>query len=256
MFTILLLAIICIPIIYFEIVVIKTIIKKALKPKNTTTNADANYVSDNTHTIRRSDNKPISDDEIPDLIKLGYQHAIEREKQSKNPKFHRTEREEELSFRFEMNHGYDINMYVNSFEKYYELACAENNLNKKIELLKKTIIQYEKTKKWFYQTKGGTIYFQDYYEYMHNSKNECFSYIELVKRYLEECIEEKDYLISETLKVISSNHDGILQKDIYQHLPNVSQGEIQRIIRNLESQGLITREKSKGSYLLTIKEAQ
>lgn len=199
-------------IIYFEIVLIKKIIKtirKAFKPKNTITNDvpitkfDETYIRiEGTHTIRRIDNKPISDEEVPYLIEMGYQHAKEREKQSKNPKFHRTEREEELSFQFGCNHSDEIQKRTDLFEEYYELACAETDLNKKIELLEKTIFQFEKAKKWFYRTKGGTIYFQDMYEHLHNSRNEDFSYIDQVKENLEECIEERNYLTKERRNII------------------------------------------------------
>lgn len=122
---------------------------------------------------------------------IGYQRAIEQEKQSKNLKFHRTKKEEELSFQFEMNHGDEIDKRVNSFEECYRLACAEKNLNKKIELLEKTIIKFEKAKNWFYRTKGGTIYFQDMYEHLHNSRNDDFSYIDQVKNDLNKCIKER-----------------------------------------------------------------
>lgn len=230
--------------------------KKASKQKSKTTKIDNVYTKNvETGTIKRIDNKPISDEEVPNLIKLGYQHALEREKQSNNPKFHRTTQEEELSFRFEMNHGEQIEKRTASFEDCNRLAYKENDINKKIELLQKTILLYEEAKKWFYKTKGGTIYFQDYYEYQHNSQNDCFSYIDTVKKYLEECIRNRDYVIPNIINIIKSSN-GILQKDIYQHLPDASRGDVQRVIRNLESQGLITREKSKGSYLLTIKETK
>lgn len=249
---------------YFEFIIIKKIIKtirKAFKPKNTITNDDATTIIDETYirndktgTIRRIDNKPISDEEVPYLIEIGYQHAKEREKQFPNPKFHRTEREEELSFQFGCDHFDEIQKRINSFEECCRLASAEKNLNKKIELLEKTIVQFEKAKNWFYSTEGGTIYFQDCYENIYYSQNEWHSYIDSVKRCLKECVHERDYIIPEILKVINSNHDGILQKNIYQHLPNASKGDVQRIIRKLESEGLIAREKSKNSYLLTIKE--
>lgn len=171
--------------------------KKMLAERNKRIASGASiYVKDDkTNTIKRSDNKPISNEEIPDLIKLGYQHAIEREKQSKNPRFHRTEREEELSFQFETNHWEEIQKRTDSFEECYRLACAEKDLNKKIELLEKTIIKFEKAKNWFYRTKGGTIYFQDMYENLHNSKKDVFSYIDQVKEDLNECIKERSNVI-------------------------------------------------------------
>jgi hypothetical protein len=166
-------------IIYFEFIIIKKIIKtirKALQPKNTIPNDD--------------------------IITIGTQHAIKREKQSKNPIFHRTEREEELSFQFECNHWDEIQKRIDSFIECYKLACAETDSNKKIELLEKTIVQFEKAKKWFYRTKGGTIYFQDMYEHLHNSRNEDFSYIDQVKEDLEECIEERNCLTKERRNII------------------------------------------------------
>ena len=72
---------------------------------------------------------------------------------------------------------------------------------------------------------------------------------------MDECIEKRDYIIPKILNVIKSSN-GILQKDIYQHLPDISKGDIQRYIRELESKRQIEREKSGGSYLLTIKETQ
>ena len=231
--------------------------KKMLAERNKriTNGADTHVRDNKTNTIRRSDNEPISKEEIPDLIRLGYQHAIEQEKQSKNPKFHRTFKEEELSFQFETNHWEEIQKHTDIFEEGYRLACAEKDLNKKIELLQKTIIKFEKIKNWFYLTKGGTIYFQDRYEHLHNSRNDDFYYIDQIKEDLEECIKERDYVIPKILNTIKSSN-GILQKNIYQYLADVSKGDIQRVIRKLESEGKIAREKSKGSYLLTIKETQ
>jgi hypothetical protein len=220
-------------------------------------NPNVSYVEDKkTGIIRRIENKPISDAEVPGLIESGYQQAKEQERHSNNISFHRTEREEELSFQFMMNHGNEIQKHIDSFEDCYRLAFSEKNLDKKIELLRKTIIEFEKAKTWFYRTKGGTIYFQDMYEHLCNSRNDDYSYIDSVEDYLEECETERDYIIPELLKIIESSPEGILQKDIYQHLPDISKSHIQKIIRNFESEGLITREKSKGSYLLTIKDTQ
>lgn len=215
--------------------------------------ADLKQAIEQERTFKRSDNKPISDEEIPGLIKLGYQQALEREKQSKNIKFHRTERDEELSFQFESNHWDEIDKHVKSFEECYNLACDEDDLNKKIELLQKTIIKFEKAKNWFYKTRGGTVYFQDMYEHLHNSRNNDFSYISQVEEDLEECIETKKCMVDEILDLIKSSSEGILQKDIYDSVPKEA---AQGIIRELERNGTIEKTKSGSSYLITIKETQ
>lgn len=228
--------------------------RKKAKKKNTT-KIDVTYIQDNkSNTITRSDNKPIPDEEIPGLIESGYKKAIEYEKQSPNIKFHRTAKEEDLSFNFEMNHGHEIGKHIRTFEDCYRKAFSEKDINKKIVLLEQTIYNFEKAKKWFYQTKGGMIYFQDMYEHLHNSRNDDYSYIDQVEDELDASIDERDYIIPKMLEIIRTSSDGILQKDIYQHLPDVPRIQIQNIVRNFESEGLISKEKSKGSYLLTIKE--
>jgi hypothetical protein len=133
------------------------------------------------------------------------------------------------------------------------LACQENQIDKKIELLQQTIELYEKAKNWFYRTKGGEIYFQDFFEYLHNSQNDCYSYITPIKKYLEECIYHRDYLIPEILNIIASHPNGILQKDIYKYIPSVSKNEIQKINNFLANRGDILKIKSGNSYLLTIR---
>lgn len=203
------------------------------------------------NTIDRIDGQPISDEEIPHLIEIGKEKAMEQFEQSENPIFHRTEREENLATQFMLNHSDEIQKHTDSFEEHNRLAYAEKDLNRKIELLQETVNLYEKEKKWFYRTKGGIIYFQDFYEHLHNSKNKDFSYIDLVKKYLEDCIIKRDYIIPEILNLITSLN-GILQKDIYKYLPNISKSEIQRTIRELETENLVTRTKKGNSYFLTL----
>lgn len=94
-----------------------------------------------------------------------------------NPKIYRTEREENLCVQFMMNDAADIQKHTASFKEAYQTAAFEEDLNEKIKLLKNVVNLYEKGKNWFYRTKGGMIYFQDFYEHMHNSRNEDFSYL-------------------------------------------------------------------------------
>ena len=206
--------------IIITIILLVKAIKVASKPKTTTTKADV--------------------------------HTIEQQKQSKNVKFHRTEIEKKLSIQFAKNHKDQIKERISPFQDCFRIAREEKDLDKKIELLQRTIMLFEQAKAWFYIRKGGNIYFQDLYENLHNSRNECYSYVDIVKQQLEYCIRKRDYLIPMTLGVISSNCNGILQKDIYNHIPDATKKEIQQTICELETEGLITREKSGSTYLLTI----
>ncbi len=176
-----------------------------------------------TDDVIYQNNKKISNEEVSRLIQTGYEATLKS-----NVTQNRTERENELSFQFMMNHGIEIQKHTNNFENCCRLAYKENDLSKKIELLKQTITKFEQSKKWFYRTKGGNIYFQDYYEHQHNSNNPDFSYIDSVNEYLDYCVEKRDYIIPQILQIIYSQ-GSILQKDIYQHIPDVSKSEIQEV---------------------------
>lgn len=216
------------------------------------TAAEKSYIESG-NVISRTDNKEITDEEIPYLMQVGLESALEKEHTPNNIKFNRTEREENLSVQFMMNHDLEIQEHTDNFEHCYDMACAEDDLDKKIELLQETIKQYEKSKKWFYRTKGGTIYFQDYYEHQHNSNSQDFSYISSVEDDLKYYIKKRDFIIPQILQIISSSN-GILQKDVYQHMPDISKSDIQKIIKELEKESKITREKKGSSYLLCVKD--
>lgn len=207
--------------------------------------------AETSNEIYRTDGKSITDEEVPHLIQIGYEETIKRKHESTNIKFHRTSHEEELSFRFTMNHGDEIEKHTRTFENAYRQAYSENNLDKKIVLLQNVIDLFEKEKKWFYRTKGGTIYFQDYYEHLHNSNNEDFSYIDSVKDYLEYIVHKRDCIIPKILQLATSTN-GIMQKDIYSYFPDESKSDIQKIIRELENDNKINRTKKGNTYLLTL----
>lgn len=216
------------------------------------TNIESSDLYIETHNmIYRVDGKPITDEEVPYLIQAGYEKAIEQEKVNPNVKFHRTKREEDLCVQFMINHGNEIQKHTDSFEDLCRLAYAENDLNEKIKLLHKTITVYEKERKWFYRSKGGTIYFQDYYEHQHNSKNNDFSYIDSVKDFLNYNLYKRDYIIPEIMQTITSS-GGIIQKDIYEHFPDISKSVMQLTIRELENANLIVRTKKGNSYFLSL----
>ncbi len=92
------------------------------------------------------------------------------------------------------------------------------------------------------------------WEYLHNSKKPCFSFIEPIQ-------EELDYLIKhyETLKTLDSliietikSTPGLLQKDIYGLIDVELKYKIQAKIRDMEREGKIKRTKKSNSYLLEI----
>lgn len=219
------------------------------KPQERDYSKQTEYVQDG-NVIYRADGKKISDEEVPYLMQVGYENALAEDKNSSNPKFHRSFKEEELSYSFENKYYNEIAKRIEKFETPYHNSFSEQDLSKKIMLLEQSITEFDKCKNFCYSKgKGGIIYFQDMYEYLHNTHNECFSYRDMILGSLEECYYERDELIPE-LKNVISNHNGILQKNIYAELPDFQRSDIQRMLRKLESENVITRIKKSGSYEL------
>lgn len=128
--------------------------------------------------------------------------AQKTETKFENPIFHRTPKEEELSFAFSEKHCEKISEMESMI--YGTVQAAHTKIKKdasaaelKVQIKKcdAAIKAFEKMKRYCYRTKGGAIYFQDMWEYCHNSKNKCFSYIDQtieLKKALEEKLEQKN----------------------------------------------------------------
>ena len=224
------------------------------KPIEETEVLHAQYLESNNGTTCRTDGNQISDEEVPYLIQASYESALNYEKTSPNPKYHRTAKEEELDFQFFMKYGAIVDSLSDQFMELYRTAHKTDDLTERIHLLEQATIAFEKAKKFCYSKgKGGTIYFQDMWEHMSNSQNDCFSYLDNITNSINEAKRIRDIVIPGVLGIIHK-YDGILQKEIYAFLPEISKSEIQSVIRDLESNGSITRAKKSNSYELHINE--
>lgn len=207
-------------------------------------------VSSTNRSIDHTDGQHISGGEIPYLIQPGYEHALQEERNSKNPKFHRSLHEEDLSFDFATKYENQVIIYTDKFETLYNNAQFTNNLDQKISLLKQAVKAFKKAKKFCYSKgKGGKIYFQDMWEYLHNSQKDCYSYLDLIQNSLNEAIFLKKNMIPRIINTIKT-HDGILQKDIYYLLPDINRQTIQNILKKLDTNHTIIRVKKGNSYEL------
>jgi len=182
--------------------------------------------SKTSNIICKIDDKTIINENISYSIQLKHKNTLSTELESFNPKFHRTEQEENLSYNFAVKYGHEIS------------------------LLEEDIKAFEKAKEFCYKKgKGGTIYFQDTWEYLHNSKKPCFSYLDNIKASLDKTIFKKNIVIPSIISTITDN-DGILQKDIYKLLPDIDKQTIQQTIKELTAVGTISAIKKSNSYEL------
>ena len=211
------------------------------------------YIETNSGIVR-ADGKPFTDEEVPFLMERSYEKALERERElaKVNPKFQRTDIEEDLSYQFYERYKHKISAWESMFNDLYTNSHFKDDLNQRIAMLHSALFAFEDAKKFFYSKgKGGEIYFQDTWEYMNNSQNLCFSFADKVKEEIKRLEYEKNVLIPLVLKTIENN-DGILQKDIYSMLSDIPKEKIVHIFRMLEKNSAIIRTKKGNSYELHV----
>lgn len=136
--------------------------KKKIKGNNL-----ANVFIDNIH-IEVSENT----EEIP-------QYILEKYENHPNPVFHRTAKDDDLAFEFEYSekHHKKISEYEAKMFEAEKLAYKfqkDGDKEKTILYFSKAIAMYDEFRKYCYKTKGGKLYFQNNYEFLHNSKNPWF----------------------------------------------------------------------------------
>lgn len=200
---------------------------------------------------KNAKNQPDSEASIHEHAIPSAQPNFQTAEPTNNISLNRTDREEDLCVKFMMEHKAEIKIHTDNFEDCYRMAHETDDLNQKISLLEKTITEFEKSKKWFYTTKGGTIYFQDFYEHLHNTQSPDFSYIDIVQESLDYFKRMRDYVIPHLMHILSSQ-ESIMQKDIYKLLPDVSREDIQAIIKELEYEDKVSRVRKGNSYLITL----
>lgn len=223
----------------------------SFKPTKTEMEHSEEYI-ETPNCVMHIDNSEITDSEVLKLIKDGLDSRIAYEKESSNPIFHRTPHELDLSFNFEEKYGNRVEELSNAFESAFQDAQKSKDYNQKIAKYEEALKLYYNAKKFCYSKgKGGSIYFQDMWEYMHNSKNPCFSYESLITTALEDAKKVQNDILPRIWEVLSSNKDGILQKDIYQYLPNYSPSLIRKIIKELNEKEQIKLTPKGKSYLIS-----
>lgn len=144
-----------------------------------------NYIREG-NIIRRKDGKSITDADCEYLRQAGIDEAIKREKESPNPKFHRTEAEFEAGLEFDEKYGETSRALCSMFLEPAKKARKAADPNVKLHLLNECVKQFEYAKQWHYNhSEGAKITFQDDWEYCHNSKNPCFCYIDPIKSQIQ-----------------------------------------------------------------------
>lgn len=212
-------------------------------------------------------NETLEDKEREDIE---IKNILEYEKNSSNPKFHRTESEKNASFDFSFKYKEEITLLENQLIDYKNSTFKTNDIDTKIQKCKATINIYNKFKNFCYSKGiGGKIYFDDMWEHCHNSKNPDFSYIQNVKDKYDYLINNRNELILKQMKDIKinnfkkvaeeqlthyiKNNPSVLQKYLYEEFDSDYKGIIKSALQSMDKNNKITRKKHGSSYELYIK---
>lgn len=180
---------------------------------------------------------------------------------SSNPKWHRSEYEKQLSFDFSFNNRQIIDRYealmINEGKPFDSSVDVLSNIN----ICEASLQAFNDLKQFCYQSEGGKIYFQDMWEYCHNSKNECFAWSDNLKERIKYLNDNKELLLDKDLKLPTlsndllnylKSHTNAIQKDIYSDFNPLLKSEIQKRLRDFEKDNIIRRTKYKSSYLIEL----
>lgn len=209
------------------------------------------YIESPNGYISRADGKAISDEEIPHLMQIGLERALEEER--KRPKL--SPKDDALVLNFTEKHSEESSKRCSKFEDLYIKATHESDTNKKIELLRQSIVEFENAKQWHYNfSKGGMLYFRETWEQFHNSKCSCFSWVQWPKNALEASLEELEWLERKenvVAWIIEHSKKGFVQTEIYRAFPDEDKGHLRKAITELASQSVIAKVKKGTSYYIS-----
>lgn len=187
----------------------------------------------------------LDDDDWEDYCDISSKKVIEENEKSYNPKYHRTEREKKLKSQF-------FQKYLDTIEIFESKIYITDSKN--LKSLQANLKAFFEFKEFCYSDgEGGRIYFQDMREYCHNSKNPCFSFSDRIHEAIED-LNKTQIIILKILNILGNNEE-ILQKDIYDCIPEYSKSEISKVIYALDKSEKIFRSKYKNTYILTLKKS-
>lgn len=134
------------------------------------------------------------------------------------------------------------------FIKIRVAADEAKSIDEKIDLLQKAIEAYQIAKDWHYNhSEGAMLWFQDMWEHCHNSRSDCFCWVDRVNAYRNQLIEERDVIIP---WILNAAQEGFLQTEIYTVFPEAEKSDLQRIVKMLADDGKINRTKKGKTYFV------
>ena len=181
-----------------------------------------------------------------------------------NPKFHRTSEESQARFDFLSDNSSIVKYYERKIRNCFAPGNKSKSLKTQINACDRSLEAFDEFKEFCYQSYEGMLYFQDMWEYCHNSKDECFSFDEniidhkekLKRAYQKQKEAEKIAALSQNLQQdvfdVLEQNSPMLQCDLFKFFDPKVKKNIVKILEEWESYDAIIRTKSRNSYMITL----
>lgn len=205
-----------------------------------------------------SEKKTISYEFMGSNLSENTKKTLNYYKKSSNPKFIRSDKEEDLSFNFSQRYCNQISKYENKIYNKAQLATksishGNFDIDEVIQLHEDAVkCFYEFQEFCFNKSQGGKIYFEDMWLHCHNSRNECFSYIENIETTLNELKSnyetQKSYYenikkVKNEIKRVLNEKEEVIQKELYKQFLPLKATDICIAINDLKEEGFLSSEK-------------
>lgn len=184
----------------------------------------------------------------------------------------RSEREEELSFKFMMKYEIKLRLMEDNMFNSRQLANETFNYDERLKYLLMTLETHEELKEFCYSRGlGGIIYFDDMWQHLHNARHPNFRYIESTEKEIEFLLNDpeearlflakketssqnrkklKEFNAEQEILKILENEQPVLQTDIYEYFDALYKNNLQRTLKTMDENGIIIREKKGNTYLV------
>lgn len=213
-----------------------------------------NFIKQFFNAIKEKHKKILKDERLSNGLKKSFEY----ENQLSNPKLHRTERDEDLSFNFSQKYASIISKYEEEIYDKVRLAArsirfGNFDIDEMIKLHENAVKSfYEFQDFCFNKSKGGKVYFEDMWLYCHNSTKEKFSYISSCENELLDLKsnydEKKQYFDSLSnvkikIKQLLNNQSEIEQKELCKKFLPLKASDVLVVIKNLKEEDFLVVEK-------------
>lgn len=216
---------------------------------------EPDWINDLVETIHfdiKIETDPPLDPEFEKQLEEGLRRSLEEEAKSTNPKFHRTDQEEDLSFAFWDKYGDQLDAKCDEFQDLLRDASLQDTPEAEIKKIEAAIAAFDKARDWAYSKgRGGEIYFQDMWEHMHNSDDPDYSYRSYMTGLIRDIQvrEQQKAEFKRMLEETLTREPGTLQSGIYD-LTDLDKDSCRYYLKQYEADGVIRRVKHGRSYEL------